>query len=68
VFNGDATLGRYLGGFLLPVLIGNLAGGSILVAALNHAAVAHEQAEALAVRGQPPLKTRGPIIDEEVPA
>lgn len=37
---GQATFGAYLMHFLLPTLIGNTAGGTILVALLNHAPIA----------------------------
>jgi formate-nitrite transporter family protein len=40
VFTGAAGLGDYLIGFLLPTLIGNAAGGTILAALLNHAPLA----------------------------
>jgi formate/nitrite transporter FocA (FNT family) len=39
VFGGEAGIGSYLGGFLLPVLIGNVLGGVLLVAMLNHGQV-----------------------------
>jgi formate/nitrite transporter FocA (FNT family) len=42
VFNGDASIGRYLGGFLLPTLLGNTIGGIALAALLNHAPLADE--------------------------
>ena len=35
----DRTWGQYLGGFMLPTLLGNIIGGIALVAALNHAQV-----------------------------
>ena len=37
VFSGGASLGAYLGGFLLPVALGNTVGGVIVVALLNYA-------------------------------
>ena len=37
VFRGEASLGHAVGGFLLPVLAGNIIGGLTMVAALNHA-------------------------------
>ena len=41
---GERSLGQSLGGFVLPALIGNVIGGTTLVAALNHAqAVAGER-------------------------
>jgi formate/nitrite transporter FocA (FNT family) len=36
---GVRTWGQYLGGFMLPTLLGNIVGGVSLVAALNHAQV-----------------------------
>jgi formate-nitrite transporter family protein len=42
VFNGDAGIGRYIGGFLLPTLLGNTIGGIALAALLNHAPLADE--------------------------
>lgn len=36
---GQAGWGEVLGGFVLPALLGNIAGGVLLVAALNHAQV-----------------------------
>jgi formate/nitrite transporter FocA (FNT family) len=42
VFTGAATLGDYVIRFLLPTLIGNVAGGTILAALLNHAPLAGE--------------------------
>jgi formate/nitrite transporter FocA (FNT family) len=40
VWNGHASIGDYLGAFLLPTLIGNSVGGTILAALLNHAPIA----------------------------
>lgn len=41
---GERSLGESLGGFVLPALLGNVVGGTTLVAALNHAqAVAGER-------------------------
>jgi formate/nitrite transporter FocA (FNT family) len=37
---GDASWGRMLGEFLVPALIGNIVGGVLLVALLNHGQVA----------------------------
>ncbi|MFL5299379.1 MAG: formate/nitrite transporter family protein [Anaeromyxobacteraceae bacterium] len=37
---GEIGIARYLGGFLLPAVVGNAIGGVSLVAALNHAQVA----------------------------
>jgi formate/nitrite transporter FocA (FNT family) len=39
VINGQATWGRYVAGYMLPTLGGNILGGVALVAALNHAQV-----------------------------
>ena len=39
-FTGDASWGRMLGQFLVPALLGNIVGGVILVALLNHGQVA----------------------------
>jgi formate/nitrite transporter FocA (FNT family) len=39
LFIGEVEIGRVLGGFVLPVLIGNTLGGVSLVAGLNHAQV-----------------------------
>lgn len=39
VMTGQASLGDYLGGYMMPTLIGNTLGGVSLVAALNHAQV-----------------------------
>ncbi len=42
VASGAASLGDYLFGFLVPTLIGNIIGGTALVALLNHAQIAGE--------------------------
>lgn len=42
VLAGQAGIGDYLGAFLLPVLVGNVLGGVLLVALLNHGQVAAE--------------------------
>jgi len=42
VFSGQAGVGDYLFRFLAPTLLGNIIGGTALVAMLNHAPVAHE--------------------------
>jgi formate-nitrite transporter family protein len=42
VFAGGKSFGSYLIDYLLPVLAGNIVGGSALVAMLNHAQVRHE--------------------------
>lgn len=39
VMVGDKSWGQYLGGFMVPTLLGNIVGGVSLVAALNHAQV-----------------------------
>jgi formate/nitrite transporter FocA (FNT family) len=43
VFKGQATLGAYLGGFLVPSLLGNSIGGVALVASLAHGQHAPER-------------------------
>ena len=40
VWHGAASLGAYLGHFLLPTLVGNTIGGVVLVALINHQQVA----------------------------
>jgi len=40
VWEGAASVGTYLGRFLLPALLGNTLGGVVLVALINHAQVA----------------------------
>ena len=42
VFNGHASVGDYVGRFLIPTLLGNTLGGTALVALLNHAPIAGE--------------------------
>ena len=42
VMAGHATLGAYLGRFLAPTLLGNVLGGTLLAALLNHAPIAGE--------------------------
>ena len=42
VFTGHATVGAYITKFLVPVLCGNVIGGTTLAALLNHAPVASE--------------------------
>jgi formate/nitrite transporter FocA (FNT family) len=42
VLSGHASIGNYLGAFLLPTLIGNSVGGAILAALLNHAPIADQ--------------------------
>ena len=41
---GDATWGAMLGGFVVPSVLGNVVGGVLLVAVLNHAQVAPARA------------------------
>ncbi len=45
VFAGHASVSDYLMRFLLPTLLGNIVGGSLLTALLNHAPVAGELAQ-----------------------
>jgi formate-nitrite transporter family protein len=42
IFTGETSWGAYLGGYMLPALIGNTLGGVALVAWLNHAQVAND--------------------------
>jgi formate/nitrite transporter FocA (FNT family) len=42
VISGQLSLGGYLGGFLVPSLLGNIIGGVSLVAALNHGAAGRD--------------------------
>lgn len=44
-FAGDASWGAMLGGFLAPALLGNIVGGVLLVALLNHGQVAIGRSE-----------------------
>jgi formate-nitrite transporter family protein len=46
VYSGDASIGNYLTGFLLPTLIGNTVGGVALAALLNHAPLAEDLSSA----------------------
>jgi formate/nitrite transporter FocA (FNT family) len=46
VFTGHATIKDYAIGFLLPTFLGNVVGGTILAALLNHAPLADELSEA----------------------
>jgi formate/nitrite transporter FocA (FNT family) len=50
-FAGDAGWGSMLGQFVLPAVLGNIVGGVLLVALLNHGQVA---------LSSPPRKARGP--------
>ena len=45
VMSGHASFGAYVGGFLVPTLLGNSIGGTVLAALLNHAPVAGELTE-----------------------
>lgn len=40
---GEASLGRMVGEFVIPAVLGNAVGGVLLVALLNYAQVAPEQ-------------------------
>ena len=51
VFTGEAPVGAYFVGFLVPTLIGNTIGGVAMAALLNHAPLANE----LEGRGPPDL-------------
>jgi len=42
VSTGETSWAAYLGGYMLPTLIGNTAGGVAIVAWLNHAQVAND--------------------------
>lgn len=42
MFTGHASIGDYLGAFLIPTLLGNTIGGVSLVAFLNHAPLTSE--------------------------
>ena len=42
VLSGAATIGQYFGLFLLPTLVGNIIGGTLMVTVLNHGSVAPE--------------------------
>lgn len=54
VFAGQASVARYLVGFLLPTLLGNTLGGVAMVALLNHAPVAVEIEESETARKTSP--------------
>ncbi|OGX82434.1 formate/nitrite transporter family protein [Hymenobacter glacialis] len=43
--SGKASWGHVLGGFVVPALLGNILGGVVLVAALNHAQVAADDSD-----------------------
>ena len=45
VFSGAATIGQYFSLFLLPTLVGNIIGGTLMVTVLNHGSVAPEIAK-----------------------
>lgn len=51
--SGEVAFSEYLGRFFVPVLLGNLLGGVVLVAMLNHAQIFHEQRRLLAPRAEP---------------
>jgi formate/nitrite transporter FocA (FNT family) len=42
VFSGAATIGQYFTTFLVPTLVGNIIGGTLMVTVLNHGSVAPE--------------------------
>jgi len=42
VYSGTATIGQYFSLFLLPTLIGNIIGGTLMVTVLNHGSIAPE--------------------------
>jgi formate-nitrite transporter family protein len=42
LMSGDVSIGAMLAGFMLPVLVGNIVGGSVLFAAISHAQVMKE--------------------------
>jgi formate/nitrite transporter FocA (FNT family) len=42
VFSGSATIGQYFGQFLLPTLVGNIIGGTLMVTVLNHGSILPE--------------------------
>jgi formate/nitrite transporter FocA (FNT family) len=52
VFTGSATVADYVTRFLAPTLVGNIIGGVVLAALLNHAPVAHEIAMSAADAGK----------------
>jgi formate/nitrite transporter FocA (FNT family) len=54
VFVGQASVSRYLIGFLLPTLLGNTVGGMAMVALLNHAPLAVEIEESETARRTSP--------------
>ncbi|MGE4482492.1 formate/nitrite transporter family protein [Acidocella sp.] len=47
VLSGSATVADYAGGFFLPTLLGNMAGGIVMVSVLNHGSIAPEILERL---------------------
>ncbi|MBU6448234.1 MAG: formate/nitrite transporter family protein [Rhodospirillales bacterium] len=47
VLSGAATLSGYLGNFFAPTLLGNMAGGIVMVSVLNHGSIATEIGEKL---------------------
>jgi formate/nitrite transporter FocA (FNT family) len=42
VLSGTASLGQYVGLFLVPTLVGNIAGGILMVTVLNHGSIIEE--------------------------
>jgi len=42
VFSGATTIGQYFSAFLVPTLVGNIVGGTLMVTVLNHGSVAPE--------------------------
>jgi formate/nitrite transporter FocA (FNT family) len=42
VLSGSATIGKYFGLFLLPTLVGNIIGGTLMVTVLNHGSILPE--------------------------
>ncbi len=47
VLSGTATLSSYFGNFFVPTLLGNVAGGMVMVSVLNHGSIATEIGEKL---------------------
>src|ERR1700709_2202966 len=52
VFTGQASIGDYVLRFLIPTLIGNVGGGTILAALLNHAPLSGELVNETPVSGR----------------
>jgi formate/nitrite transporter FocA (FNT family) len=53
---GAASWGSMIGGFLIPALIGNIVGGVVLVAMLNHGQVASDAQDTLDAKAMPDLQ------------